>query len=303
MRQDDATFALGIFLVAVLTAVPASAQATCDEDAEIIGGGGAAGLDCQPKSDAPAEPTPVSGAPSEGCTEERRDDPGRWWLSYDVPGDAIDKWFEYQAILNWPEGMTMGVLRDCNGDIRSSVRWVPEPEPGGTGDSEGLFAARERARAEVTPDLPAPRVSPSETIVGVDTWLWVDAAYWQVAAATDATASGQVVAVEARPREVRWDLGEEERVCTGPGIPWSEDAQAAFERQSPMVRGSGNPACTYVFVNSSTTQPDDVYEASVTVLWEFSWAVGGVERGVFGSVELTESWPLRVGEVQALITG
>lgn len=288
-----------------MTPGPVQAQTPCDGSAGIGGGGGSAVIDCPSNGADPSSPTqPVGTSPPDaGCSAESANDPGRWWLSYDVPGDAIDKWFEYQAILNWPEGMTMGVLRDCNGDIRSSVRWVPEPEPGGTGDSEGLFAARERARAEVTPDLPAPRVSPSETIVGVDTWLWVDAAYWQVAAATDATASGQVVAVEARPREVRWDLGEEERVCTGPGIPWSEDAQAAFERQSPLVRGSGNPACTYVFVNSSTTQPDDVYEASVTVLWEFSWAVGGVERGVFGSVELTESWPLRVGEVQALITG
>jgi hypothetical protein len=304
MSRHDATLGLALAIAIVLPGIPASAQSECDEDAEIIGGGGSAGLDCPPPGgDTPDHTTPVVSTPSEGCTDERRNNPELWWLSYDVPADVIDAWFEVQAILEWPEGMTVGVLRDCNGDIRSSVRWVPEPEPGSAGDGEGLFAARERARAEVTPALPTPRVSPTETVVGVETWLWLEGSYWQVGIASDATPSGQVVQVEARPREVIWDLDEDVRICEGPGVPWSEDAQAAFESQSPLARGNGNPACTYVFVHSSTTQPDDVYEASVTVAWEFSWSVDGASRGVFGSVELTESWPLRVGEVQALITG
>lgn len=304
MPRHDRTLGLAVALAVLIHGIPASAQSECDEDAEIIGGGGSAGLDC-PASGAgtPEGPSLVAGTPSEGCADEQRIDPERWWLSYDVPGGVIDAWFEHQAVVAWPEGMTVGVLRDCSGDIRSAVRWVPEPEPGSAGDGEGLFAVRERARAAVTPDLPSPRVSPSETVVGVETWLWVDDSYWQAGVATDATPSGQVVEVAARPREVIWDLDEGSRTCVGPGIPWSETAQAAFESQSPLSRGNGNPACTYVFVHSSTTQSDDVYEASVTVVWEFSWSVGGLDRGVFGSVELTESWPLRVGEVQALITG
>jgi hypothetical protein len=39
------------------------------------------------------------------------------------------------------------------------------------------------------------------------------------------------------------------------------------------------------------------------VVWEFAWALNGAERGVFGSVAVSESWPLRVGEVQTVITG
>lgn len=289
-----------------LIATPVRAQTPCDGDAGIGGGGGSAVIDCPGSGggSGATTPEPVSGAPgAPACSPDVAGDPSRWWLSYDVPASVIDVWFEQQAILEWPEGMTVGVLRDCNGDIRSAVRWVPEPEPGSVGDGEGLFAARERARAEVAPALPSPRVSPADTVVGVETWLWVEESYWQVGVSSDATPSGQVVVVEARPREVVWDLDEGVRSCSGPGIPWSEDAQAAFELQSPSSRGSGNPACTYVFVHSSTTQPDDVYDASVTVVWEFSWAVDGVDRGVFGSVEVTESWPLRVGEIQALITG
>lgn len=290
----------------LLPPVPAEAQTPCDGEAGIGGGGGSAVIDCPGTGGdgTPTSPVPVSGAPrGPQCSGERAGNPSLWWLSYDVPADVIDAWFELQAILEWPEGMTVGVMRDCNGDIRSAVRWVPEPAPGSAGDGDGLFAARERARAAVTPALPTPQVSPAETVVGVETWLWLEDAYWQVEVGSDATSSGQVVEVEARPREVRWDLGEGVQVCTGPGIAWSEGAQASYEQQSPMSRGGGNPACTFVFVHSSTTQASEVYEASVTVLWEFAWSVDGVGRGVFGSVEVSESWPLRVGEVQALITG
>jgi hypothetical protein len=48
--------------------------------------------------------------------------------------------------------------------------------------------------------------------------------------------------------------------------------------------------------------PDGVHHASVTVTWQFSWSANGVPRGVFGTLDRTTGFDLRVGEVQALIT-
>jgi hypothetical protein len=133
--------------------------------------------------------------------------------------------------------------------------------------------------------------------------LWLEPSYWQPTTAVESTPGGVSVAVTARPLRVVWDLGEGQRVCEGPGIPWSQAAHDAYEVQPESVRGAGNPACTFTFFNSSTTQPGGVFEASVTVVWEFSWALNGAEQGVFGTVEVSEAWQLRVGEIQAVITG
>jgi hypothetical protein len=239
------------------------------------------------------------------CTDERAADPKAWWISYDVPDEAIPGDGERQSwyALTPPEGQTAAVYRDCNGGLRSMVFWAPEPEPGGAGDDDGIFVARQEARARVEPAVPVFAVSPEQAVVRFPTWLWLDEGYWQRASASSTTPGGVTVTVEAVPVQVTWDLDEGVRVCDGPGVPWSELADAAYELQPETVRGSGNPACTFTFVNASSTRESGVFDATVTVRWEFSWALNGADRGVFGSVEVSDSWELRVGEVQAVITG
>ena len=239
------------------------------------------------------------------CTSARAEDPDAWWVSYDVPDEAIPALGNRQTgrALSPPEGQTTAVYRDCNGGLRSMVMWVPEPEPGGAGDDDGIFVARQEARARVEPSVPVFAVSPEQAVVRFETWLWIDGAYWQPASASSTTPGGVTVTVEAVPVEVTWDLDEGVRVCDGPGVPWSQLAQATYELQPETVRGTGNPACTFTFVNASSTRESGVFDASVTVRWEFSWSLDGVDRGVFGSVEVSEGFPLRVGEVQAVITG
>ena len=123
------------------------------------------------------------------------------------------------------------------------------------------------------------------------------------ASASSTTPGGVTVTVEATPVEVVWDLDEGVRVCDGPGVPWSQGAHAAYELQPETTRGSGNPACTFTFVNASSTRVSGMFDATVTVRWEFSWSLNGVGRGVFGSVEVSDAFELQVGEVQAVITG
>jgi hypothetical protein len=293
-------------LLLVLAAPTTSALASgCLGSGAIDDRGGEASLDCSGASKNPSTQTPVSGGSSVACTEEWAADSKAWWVSYDVPDEAIPGDGERQSwyALTPPEGQTAAVYRDCNGELRSMVFWAPEPEPGGAGDDDGIFIARQEARARVEPAAPVFAVSPEQAVVQFPTWLWLDESYWQPASASSTTLGGVTVTVEAVPVEVIWDLDEGVRVCDGPGVPWSQLAEAAYELQPETVRGSGNPACTFTFVNSSSTMESGVFDASVTVRWKFSWALNGADRGVFGSVEVSDSWELRVGEVQAVITG
>ena len=296
--------AVGALLLLVSTAGAAAAR-DCETGSVIRGGGGEAGAECPGTGGGSTQP--VSGGGSGvACTEERAADPDAWWISYDVPDEALPSEERSQQLsraLNPPEGQTTAVYRDCRGDLRSMVIWVPEPEPGGAGDDDGIFVARQEARARVKPTVPLFAVSPEQAVVRFPTGLWLDESYWQTASATSTTPAGVTVTVEAVPVEVTWDLDEGVRVCDGPGVPWSELAQAAYELQPETVRGSGNPACTFTFVNAASTTESGRFDASVTVRWEFSWSLNGADRGVFGSIEVSDSWELRVGEVQAVITG
>jgi hypothetical protein len=295
---------LALLVVLATPNVPAIARG-CSGSGAIDDRGGEASLDCTSTSTDPGAQTTVSGGDRVACTEERAADSKAWWVSYDVPDEAIpgDATRQTFRSMQPPEGQTAAVYRACNGDLRSMVFWAPEPEPGGAGDGDGIFVARQEARARVEPAAPAFAVSPEQAVVQFTTWLWLEESYWQPASAAATTPGGVTVAVEAVPVQVTWDLDEGVRICDGPGVPWSESADAAYELQPETLRGTGNPACTFTFVNASSTRESGVFDATVTVRWEFSWSLNGVARGVFGAVEVSDSWELRVGEVQAVITG
>ncbi len=293
-------------LVFAAILIPGTALASpCGGSADIHDRGGEAAAECPATGGGSTQPVSGGGG-GVACTEERAADPDAWWISYDVPDEAVpgggDNRQSWHS-LNPPEGQTTAVYRDCNGDLRSMVIWVAEPEPGGAGDDDGIFVARQEARARVEPATPVFAVSPEQAVVRFPTWLWLEESYWQPASASSTTPGGVTVTVEAVPVQVTWDLDEGVQVCDGPGMPWSEPADAAYELQPDTVRGTGNPACTFTFVNASSTRESGVFDATVRVRWEFSWALNGADRGVFGSVEVSDSWELRVGEVQAVITG
>ena len=240
------------------------------------------------------------------CSEQRAVDPDAWWISYDVPDSALpggDGGQRQNFALTPPEGQTLAVYRDCHGGVRSGAMWVAEPEPGTAGDDDGIFVARQEARARVEPAAPVFAVSPERAVVQFPTWLWLDESYWRSTSASSSTPGGVTVTVEARPVEVTWNLDDGVRVCDGPGVAWSPAAEASYELQLESVRGTGSPACTFTFVNASSTRPSGVFDASVTVRWEFSWLLNGSDRGSFGSVEVSDGWGLTVGEIQTVITG
>jgi hypothetical protein len=315
MRPPESTLpaaAVAVFVLSLLAAFPHPGWADpCSGGGHIRDGGGEAvgvcpGDDGDESDGGTAQRVSGGAAVTEaGCTPERAADPAWWWLSF-VPEQAVPGTYRVQQehnVLVPPDGYVLAVYRDCNGELRSDLMWVPEPEAGSAADVEGVFAARQQARARVEPRVPQVHVSPEQAVVRFPTWLWLEESYWQPRAATSATPSGVAVGVRARPVRAEWDLGDGVKVCDGPGIPWSQAAQDVYDAQSETTRGDGDPACTFTFLNASSTRPSGVFDASVSVVWEFSWSLGGVERGVFGSVRVVERWPLTVGEVQTVITG
>ncbi|MDP8927842.1 MAG: hypothetical protein M3O70_04480 [Actinomycetota bacterium] len=257
----------------------------CSGAASIGGGGGEAGAEC-------STPSRRGRGPARGC-----DPKGREVAYYDDPPGEERSWTYARISLRDPppEGMRWAAGYNCAGVYLGGPHLVADPEWG------DIRAARDVAKTGVTPPPPTPNVSPSQAVAKFPTWLWVDDAYWQPATAT--VSQGAVtVRVQARPVRVTWDLEEGVRVCEGPGIPWSEQVQAAYEAQSEQTRGRGNPACTFTFVHSSTVTEDGVYHASVTVSWEFSWWLNGAAQGAFGTADRTTRFDLRVGEIQTLIT-
>ena len=288
--------------VTLLVGIGPANASNCEGSGAIDDDGGEASLNCPGIGE--GLPQPVDGGSA--CTEERAADPDAWWISFDIPDEVIPGELGSDTPhrrLDLPEGQTFAVYRDCNGQVRSGLLWVAEPEPGGAGDDDGIFVARQEARARVEPAGPVFAVSPEQAVVQFTTWLWLDPAYWRPASASSTTPGGVTVTVDAIPVEVIWDLDEGVRVCDGPGIAWSQAAEASYELQPESARGTGNPACTFTFVNASSIRPSGVFDASVTVRWEFSWSMNGAGRGVFGTVEVSDSWPLTVGEIQTVITG
>lgn len=255
---------------------------SCDGDANIGGGGGEARGECE------------SSAGSGGSSEC---DPESTAIAYydDPPEDQHDQYLLIYLRSPPPEGMHYAAAYNCAGVHLGGPHLVPDP------DWTDIRGARDAAQAIVTPALPEPQVSPGEAVVNFPTWLWVEDAYWQPASAT-ASQGAVTVRVEARPVKVTWNLDEGTQVCDGPGIPWSDDAQQDYEAQPVGVRGRGNPACTFTFAHSSSVRDDGLYHATVTVTWEFAWWLNGIAQGVFGTVESTTPFDLKVGEIQALIT-
>lgn len=271
----------------LLTATPAAADHhpdhECDGDSNIRGGGGEAGGQCV--SPPPPPPRLVACDPEGEVVAYFGDPPVEQWETY------LRLWADDPP----PEGMKWAAAYNCADVYLGGPHLVPDP------DWADLAEVRDRARARVVPALPTPNVSPPEAVVNTPAWLWVDDPPWATDSAT-ATDGSVTVRVDARPVQVAWDLVEDTKVCDGPGIPWSSDAQTAYEQQPADVRGRGNPACTFTFVHSSSITDDGLYHGSVTVTWELSWWLNGVAQGTFGSVDRTTPFDLRVGEVQALIT-
>ena len=155
-------------------------------------------------------------------------------------------------------------------------------------------AIRDQASARIEPPTPAPESSPplaQQAFVQMPTWLWVDPASWESLEASE-TRGLITVTVRATPDHARWVMGDGGGVtCFGPGVVW--------------VSGLPEDAtdCSYTYLHTSYGEPEGRFSASVTVAWEFEWWINDVYQGVFGTLDLSTTFAMAVGEIQAVETG
>ena len=171
----------------------------------------------------------------------------------------------------------------------------------GAADFRGVFfvsrvnprTLADEARRYLALPLPAPQMSPTgDQIVNLPTWLWL-AGDWQPLTST-VSVPGVSVTVRAIPDLVVWTMGDGSQVtCDGPGTPY----------RTGIADAAQSPTCSYTYRHSSATQPRLRYEAAVTVRWHAAWVASGVAGGGdLGTIDRTTTFPVRVGEVQAINT-
>lgn len=143
--------------------------------------------------------------------------------------------------------------------------------------------------------LPKPviRMSPhadAAQVVGVPTWLWIDAALWRPVSKT-ANVPGMAVTATATPKRVVWSTGDGATVeCAGPGTPYSRT----------FAPEADSPDCGHVFRRSSAGRADEAFTVTATMTWDVVWHGGG-QGGRFPGLRTAAQIPVKVTEVQALV--
>ena len=138
-----------------------------------------------------------------------------------------------------------------------------------------------------------------QTVVGVETWWWVDPASFRPI--THTVRAGPVWAtVTAQPVSTFWRSGSanaDDVRCTGPGTPYDTARPADAQHTD----------CFTVYRRSSAGQPqsgpdpnDRYFTASVTVTWQVTWVGAGGAAGALPPLTRTSTFPIAVAEVQTV---
>ncbi len=162
------------------------------------------------------------------------------------------------------------------------IEWVP------TGELDAVF---EFALEQLDISNPEIATSPSPataSLVGIDTWFWLDGGMVPVAETISVLGGAITVTLTARPVSVTFATGDGATVaCPDGGRPYAPGATSS---------------CTHVYERSSAGQEGDVYPVTATVTWEGAYTVnvGGGES--LGTVERESATTLPVAEGQAVVT-
>ena len=146
---------------------------------------------------------------------------------------------------------------------------------------------RDQALANI--NFPDPEVDGLQTLTHaaqLESWFWIENDWVPI---TDSSSQGLVtVVVQATPDVVVWNPGDGTGTfdCNDPGIEWSSAVN------------DGGTTCGHVYESGTADVPGLAYQASATIEWELTWAVNGLDQGVFGTGDATSVFPVPVGEVQ-----
>ncbi len=156
-------------------------------------------------------------------------------------------------------------------------------------------------QAENSLNLPSPTISfnpPTNAVVNLPTWLWIDAALWHPYAVS-ATVGAVTATATATPTSVTWNLGDGDALnCDGPGTAYQTDLPSSAQET----------ACSYTYPTTSQGQPasdgnpdDGAFRVTATVAWQVAWtAQGAPGGGNLPSLTTTSAASLRVEQVQSV---
>jgi hypothetical protein len=194
-----------------------------------------------------------------------------------------------------------------------NVVWLAAGSAEGVGNSPlPVVTARELAvQAAGYLPLPEPTVrhnpghagSRPQTVVGVPTWLWVEAASYRAMSQTTSAASGAgtvSATVTATPVGTEWRSGSPDAAdatCAGPGVPYD----------STLPEAAQSTYCSTIYRRSSAVQPqagpspeDRFFSGSATTVWRITWAGTDGTSGSLPDMRRSTTFPLAVAELQAV---
>ncbi|MEV1070720.1 hypothetical protein [Micromonospora parva] len=191
-----------------------------------------------------------------------------------------------------PEG-EQWYLQTCNGgDLGAQEMVTLADPPAGFGAPPDPEELARRALASIKL-LPAPlRVAPRKSIgpglVGLPVWMWAAPSTSYFGPLTASASDRDVtVSIEAKVREIVWDMGNQEQVpCDGPGTPYDPKGDRA---------GGPSPDCGY----DKGYQKAGTYRVTATTYWTVTWSGGG-ESGVIPVTRNSGTVPIQINELQVV---
>jgi hypothetical protein len=129
-------------------------------------------------------------------------------------------------------------------------------------------------------------------LIGLPTWMWVnqpDAHTWGPITRS-VSAGGVTATVTARVDRIMWNMGDGTTVtCTTPGTPYEDH-----------YGNTDSPDCGHRYTRTSVGQPSNAYTVTATSYWDIEWS--GAGQGGNVEMDLSRSVPIRIGEMQVLVT-
>ena len=129
-------------------------------------------------------------------------------------------------------------------------------------------------------------------ITQLPTWLWVDEAVWAPVSSPPAAIPGLSVVATATPEWALWSGGDDGAVrCDGPGTPYDLGLPADAQHSE----------CTTTFRHSSAVAD---HTLAVTITWSATYRCSAwCGTGALPDLQVTSTRPVRVAELQAIVTG
>jgi len=211
------------------------------------------------------------------------------------PGCGLD-YISGSALPSLEDNSTEGywVIDTCAlGVDASAVRWVPStPRSAEARPSPAQVAQTALARATWPAVVTRLNPPPDRLLVNFPIWLHL-ASGWQTVSAS-ASVGGVSATVTASPQWARWDMGDGGSVtCHTPGTTYEPDRS--------WSENVDHRDCGFTYTRSSARAPSERFAVSVTVHYEVSWSsTGAAGGGSLGGHDLTTTFPVAVGQLQAL---